>query len=287
MLFRSSALELGLAAMYAPGTAVRVPVWTHGATAAAAVFAGLRVKLTDIGEDLLMAADGPGVPVHFAGALAPVGEGDLEDSAHTLAPLRGRAAAYSFYATKPVSCGEGGMLATNEEDLADYCRLRRAHGVKRSDRPWDYDIVTPGSNYRMPDMLAAIARVQLRKYDAGVKARSGIWDAYTESLSGLVDTPPRSTSYHLFVIRLRLDELRIDRDRFIELMGEAGIQCSVHYKPLHLMHHWRGYGGGQLQAFFPVATREYPRVVSLPIYPGVDHARVSEAVIKIIQENQR
>jgi dTDP-4-amino-4,6-dideoxygalactose transaminase len=261
------------------------------------------------------------IPVHFAGLACDLGALSrlsreygvpvLEDAAHALPTTwQGQmigtisaATVFSFYATKPITTGEGGMIVSRDEGLIDRCRIMRLHGINRdvferyrSTAPsWYYEVVAPGFKYNMPDLAAAIGIHQLRKAHVFQRRRQAIADFYDEAFAGLpLDTPARPAAgdmhaWHLYVIRLRLDELRIDRDRFIELMAERGIGTSVHFIPLHLHPYWRDRYH-LTPEMFPIASSVYKRVVSLPIYTrmsDLDVERVAETVRSILSSNLR
>ncbi len=194
----------------------------------------------------------------------------------------GDAAAFSFYATKTMTTGgEGGMLVTDDDALADRARVMRLHGISAdawnrygSGGSWAYEVVEAGFKYNLTDLAAAIGLVQLERLDEMADARAAIalrYDAAFAS-STLLEIPPRRDgdqhAWHLYVVRLALEELSIDRAEVIRRLGEAGIGTSVHFIPLHLHPHYQvryGYKPGD----FPVAERIFERSISLPIWPGM------------------
>jgi len=244
------------------------------------------------------------LPVHIGGhpcAMAEIGaiaaRADVpvvEDAAHAFpAALDGHslgtwgaAGVYSFYATKTITTGEGGMVVTDDERLARRMAVMRLHGIDRevwdrytSPRPsWEYDVIEAGYKYNMPDILATIGRVQLRKANAFSARRHEIASIYLKLLGDrdYLELPPASTesSWHLFMIRIRPDRLTIGRDRFIELLAEHGIGTSVHYIPLHIMRYYRDRYGLK-PSDFPISLDAYTRTLSLPIYPGLDDEQVT------------
>lgn len=252
------------------------------------------------------------MPVHFAGqacdmdAIAAVAEQSgavlVEDAAHAFpATYRGRiigsigkATVFSFYATKTIATGEGGMVVTDDPAVADRIRVMRLHGISRdvfnrytSDTPsWSYEVIAPGYKYNMPDLAAALGVHQLKRAKEFQVRRATIAAAYDAAFLNLpVDLPtPRRVhdqhAWHLYVIRLRLDEMGGTRDQFIDRMAAAGIGTSVHFIPLHLQPYWRDRYALQ-PAHFPVASAQFQRIVSLPIYPAMtdgDVARVIDTV---------
>ncbi len=329
----TAGLHLALEAFgIGPGDKVLTTPYTFTATAEVIRYLGAEPVFADIdpltfnldpaAAEAALAAD-PGIramiPVHFAGracdmdalgALASArGIPILEDAAHALPTTwRGQmigtlsqATVFSFYATKTIATGEGGMIVSRDEKLLQRCRTMRLHGINRDvfDRyrstapSWYYEVVAPGFKYNMPDTAAAMGIPQLRKAEAFQKRRQAIADRYDLAFAGLpLDVPGRGSpddihAWHLYVIRLRQEALRIDRNRFIELMAERGIGTSVHFIPLHLQPYWRDRYGFT-PASFPAANAVYERAVSLPIYTrmtDLDVDRVIAAVSGILTDN--
>lgn len=252
------------------------------------------------------------IPVHFGGhpcdmdaietCADKVHAKVVEDAAHALPTrYRGRlvgaldtaAAVFSFYATKSITTGEGGMLVTRNVELAQRARLGRLHGIDRGtherggmDRPsWYYEIVAEGYKYNMPDIAAAIGIQQLRKLETFHARRLALAKRYDEELRQLpLVLPPRPAdpadhAWHLYVIRLP-DDLRLQRDAVISRLHESGIGCSVHYVPLHQQPRWRERY--ELKAGdFPNSQKLYERGISLPIYTRMtdsDQDRVIDAL---------
>jgi len=249
------------------------------------------------------------MPVHFAGqacdmsALMELASKNnlkiVEDAAHALPATYlgqlvgtfGDLTVYSFYATKTIATGEGGMVVTNNSDFADRIRTMRLHGINRdvfdrytSNKPsWYYEVVAPGYKYNMTDIAASIGIHQLKKANHFQKRRQAIADKYTKSFYKLPLLTPCNVrpddihAWHLYVIQLELDNLEITRDRFIELMADKGIGTSVHFIPLHMQPYWRDRYGFSAEDF-PVAYDVYRRAVSLPIYPSMTDEEVSRVV---------
>ncbi len=233
----------------------------------------------------------------------------VEDAAHSFPSYyRGRMigtlpadiSVFSFYATKTITTGEGGMVVTADKDLAARCRVMRLHGIDRdafdrytSDKPaWYYEIVAPGFKYNMTDVAASIGIHQLKKAHEFKRKRRSIALRYMEALKDLpVVLPkdggsPEDHAWHLFVLRLDENRTSMGRDDFIKAMADEGIGCSVHFIPLHLHPYWRDTYGLRPEQF-PVATSEYKRTVSLPIYTKMtdgDVERVICAVTKLLTE---
>jgi dTDP-4-amino-4,6-dideoxygalactose transaminase len=245
------------------------------------------------------------IPVHFAGQSCDMGRLTrlaeelcvpvIDDAAHALpATFEGRmigsistATVFSFYATKTVATGEGGMLVSRDARLMQRARTMRLHGIDRdvfsrysSNAPkWYYEVVAPGFKYNMPDTAAALGLHQLRKAERMRLRRQHIAARYDSAFFGLpVRCPHRARhedihAWHLYVIQLDLGSLHIDRDRFIELMSEAGIGCSVHFIPLHVQPYWRDRYGFTPESF-PIAWETFQRAVSLPIYSRMTDADI-------------
>ncbi|MCP4105925.1 MAG: DegT/DnrJ/EryC1/StrS family aminotransferase [Desulfobacteraceae bacterium] len=254
------------------------------------------------------------IPVHFAGQSCDMekilvlarhyGLKVIEDAAHSL-PCTfhgkmigslGDATVFSFYVTKPLATGEGGMITTSSDDLAKRIRTMRLHGINRdiwnrynSEKPdWYYEVVAPGFKYNMPDIMAAIGIHQLVKAGRFQKRRQEIATRYTQAFSDLpvktpfVANPEDIHSWHLYVIQLELEKLKITRDEFIGKMAEKGIGTSVHFIPLHIHPYWRERYSLKPEDF-PVALDCYHRSVSLPIYTKMTDDDV-ERVIKCVKE---
>jgi dTDP-4-amino-4,6-dideoxygalactose transaminase len=259
------------------------------------------------------------LPVHFAGlpcdmeAIRDVARQYslkiVEDAAHAFpASWRGEnigtigdLTAFSFYVTKPLAIGEGGMVTTSNEEYARRIKTMRLHGISRDiwDRysatnpNWYYEVVAPGFKYNLTDIAASIGIHQLRKANRLRQRREEISIRYSEAFKDLpVILPPGPPegdihAWHLYVIRLRRNDIGIDRDQFIEKMAERGIGTSVHFIPLHLHPYWRDKYGFRMEDF-PVALDTYRCCVSLPIYSRMkdsDVTRVIEAVRGIIGDN--
>lgn len=255
------------------------------------------------------------VPVHLAGLAADM---DLildvarnhrlavvEDAAHAFpAMYKGRpigsigdATCFSFYATKPITTGEGGMICTDNEEWAERCRIMSLHGISRdawkrysSEGSWYYEIVAPGYKYNMTDIAAAIGLVQLKKAERMWARRRDIATRYSEvfqnepALQIPYDRPDCQHAWHLYMLRLNLERLEIDRAQFIEEMKARNIGTSVHFIPLHIHPYYRETYGYEPEDF-PVAYHEYLREVSLPIYSRMtddDVADVIEAVLDVV-----
>jgi dTDP-4-amino-4,6-dideoxygalactose transaminase len=204
---------------------------------------------------------------------------------------------FSFYATKTITTAEGGMICTDNDALAERCRVMALHGISKdawkrytAEGSWYYEIVAPGYKYNMTDIAAAMGLAQLGKAERMWKRRKEIARQYTQAFSQYRALevpsirPNVEHAWHLYMLRLNLEQLRINRAQFIEELKRRNIGTSVHFIPLHLHPYYRetyGYQPGD----FPVAYNEYQREVSLPIYSKMtdyDVEYVIEAVLDII-----
>ena len=197
---------------------------------------------------------------------------------------------YSFYANKTITTGEGGMAVTSNAKLAERMRLMSLHGLSAdawgrysSNGSWDYKIVAPGYKYNLTDIAAAIGIHQLGRAEAMRREREEIARQYREALEGLdqIELPAeaanRIESWHLFAIRLRLKRLTIDRDEFIKELKRAGVGCSVHWRPLHLHPYYQKTFGWRAKDF-PVASAQWKRLISLPIFPGIREDEIDHVI---------
>jgi dTDP-4-amino-4,6-dideoxygalactose transaminase len=249
------------------------------------------------------------VPVHYAGhpaeldpirALAAAADAVvIEDAAHALpARYRGRRigedghAAFSFYATKNLTTGEGGML-TGDAELIERARVISLHGMSRDawkryqkGGSWRYDVLVPGFKYNMTDIQASLGLWQLRRLEEFHRRRTEIAAMYTRAFIGDVFELPACArhvehAWHLYVLRLRPRALRIDRDRFIEEMTERQIGTSVHFIPVHMQPYYRDRYGYRTDSF-PVASENFSRMVSLPLHPRMSDADVHDVIDAVL-----
>jgi len=259
------------------------------------------------------------IPVHYAGhpvdldavhALAKAhGLAVIEDAAHALpARYKGRLigsgnnpVAFSFYATKNLTTAEGGML-TGDPEFLDRARIVSLHGMSRDawkryekGGSWYYEVVLPGFKYNMTDIQAALGLWQLRKLGASQERRRWIVAAYNRAFAGSealeipVERPEVEHAWHLYVLRLRLEALRIGRDQFIEELKARNIGTSVHFIPIHLHPYYRNKYAYESDAF-PVAHESYLRMLSIPLNPRMndqDVADVVEAVLDVVKVCRR
>lgn len=331
----TAALHLALETVgLGPGDEVITSPYTFASTAEVIRYFGATPRFADIEADTLnidpeavAAAIGPRtralIPVHVAGHPAEMDALDelaganglavVEDAAHALPSVyRGtmigsrrpslnkvpQLTCFSFYATKTMTTGEGGMICTDDESLAERCRLMSLHGVTKNawnryaaDGSWYYEIIAPGFKYNLTDIAAAIGLAQLPRLDAMNLRRAEIAARYTEAFTDVpqLETPSARPyvqhSWHLYALRLNLKRLSIDRARFIEELRVRNIGTSVHFIPLHLHPYYRDTYGFKADDF-PVANREYQREVSLPIYSAMsdsDTTDVVEAVTDVVR----
>lgn len=266
------------------------------------------------------------IPVHYAGQAvdmvgvkalaAEFGLRIIEDAAHCCpASYREHAAApwksvgsesdvacYSFYANKCITTGEGGMACTNDDALADRMRIMSLHGISKdawkrftAGGSWYYEIVAPGFKYNLTDLASAIGIHQLRKADRLRDERERVARMYRQHLEPVdevllpVAQPNRIHSWHLFVIRVRLGRLKIDRAQVIEELKATGIGTSVHWMPLHMHPYYRetyGYRSEHL----PVSAKLFEEIISLPIFPGMNEVQiltVCESLKAILTRNRK
>lgn len=232
----------------------------------------------------------------------------VEDAAHAVSAAYGGQkigtigdfTAFSFYATKNLTTAEGGML-TGAPELIDKARVLSLHGMSRDawkryekSGSWYYEVVAPGFKYNMTDIQAAIGQVQLRRLESMQQRRREIVAQYNaafgddEALQIPAERPGVRSAWHLYVLRLNLDRLTLDRAQFIEEMRARNIGTSVHFIPVHLHPYYRDKYGFAPEDF-PVAYREYQRVVSLPLHPGLSDDDVADviAAVKDIIERHR
>lgn len=259
------------------------------------------------------------IPVHVGGAMVDMeGVADfakshrlwvVEDSAHAL-PAEFKATdgrwrksgqstaavtCFSFYANKTITTGEGGMAVTDDESLARRMRQMSLHGLSNDawkrfsgTGAWDYRILAPGYKYNLTDLASSLGIHQLARAEELRAERQQLAERFLSELASVAELElpnvpaDRLHSWHLFPIRLRLDRLNIDRNEFMERMRERGVSNSVHWRPLHLHPYYEQQFLWRAEDF-PVASREWERLVSLPLFPGMTEAEVAE-VIRCVQE---
>lgn len=245
-------------------------------------------------------AVGPSIPI-------------VEDAAHAIGGrMRGRRmigasgniAVFSFYANKNITTGEGGMIVTVDPAVAERTSIMRQHGLS-SDAWARYGsknlnpslAILPGFKYNSTDLNAALGIAQLARIEAFLARREAIAAAYDRELAGIeeIELIPRPNAegerhaLHLYVIKVRLDRLRVTRDRFVELLREENVGAGVHYAAVHLHPFYRD-AYGWLPSDFPAASAASQRVLTLPGQPSMtddDVAAVVEAVVRIARQHRR
>jgi len=258
------------------------------------------------------------IPVHYGGLscdmeaiLSIAKEYDLkviEDAAHSFpsfipdsknpksgqwAGLMGDVGVFSFYATKTITTGEGGMVVTRDKTSAGRIKIMRSHGIDRSvwnryidtNASWFYEVVAPGFKYNIPDILTALGRVQLSRAMELLSMRkkiAGIFDEAFSSDSHFTIPPTGSgDARHLYPLCLNLDKLSVNRDQFALKMQEQGIGISVHFIPLHIMPYYKERYSME-EEDLPETIKSYRRVISLPIWPGMNDDQINR-IIKVVK----
>lgn len=324
----TAGLKIALLALgVRPDDEVILPTLTFCSAANVIVQIGARPVLVDVGEDFQVTAQTIEaaitsrtmaiMPMHYGGEacdLKPIyevadrhGLAVVEDAAHAIgstyhdkkigsnsllaAPSGGnRVAVFSFYATKNMTTGEGGMIVTSNADLAERMRILSLHGMSRDawnrygkSGSWDYEVVVPGFKANMTDIQASIGIHQLRRLDEFITRRRNYSNIYQEAFANRpeLETPEvhanRPSTFHLYVIRLNLGQMRINRAQFIAELKEHNIGSGVHFRPVHLHQYYRerfGYRPGMM----PVAEEIFDRMVSLPLYPAMNEADVQDVI---------
>lgn len=239
----------------------------------------------------------------------------VEDAAHsfpsaTVAGAHGTIGdigVYSFYANKTITTGEGGMLVTRNPDWADLIRRKRLHGIDREvwnryskeSQGWAYDVTELGYKYNLPDLAAAIGRVQLARSRSLMAERADIARRYSQAFANedwldlpfLGDAGPSlpplveggtpilaGHSWHLYILRFRTEELSISRDEVSQRLRERGIGTSLHFIPLNTMSYYRKLGAPA----FPHAEQTSARALSIPLFPGMTDEQVSRVIEELL-----
>lgn len=333
----TAGLHLALAALgIGPGHEVITTPMTFCATVQAILHVGATPVLADIGPDgnidperieqRITSRTRAIIPVHLAGlpcqmnAIWALARKHrlyvVEDAAHAAGafyenrPIGGTpagsegpsdAVVFSFYATKNLTTGEGGMVTTHEPALAETMRMLALHGVSHDawDRytdhgDWAYDVLAHGFKYNLSDIHAAIGIHQLRKLSQFIEQRALYAGMYRKAFAGMeeVELPPDDLrcrhAWHLYVLRLNLPTIKIDRAEFIRQLKQKGVGASVHFIPIPLLRFFARMPLGQHSC--PRALDLYPRIVSLPLYPAMTEEQiqyVAQSVRQIIQSSRR
>jgi dTDP-4-amino-4,6-dideoxygalactose transaminase len=297
---------------------------TFPATAEIVCYFGAKPVIVDVDEDTLNIsleeiekAITPKtkaiIPVHYGGQPCDLDEIQaianahnlkvLEDAAHSLpATYKDKkigtisdVTCFSFYATKTLSTGEGGMICTNDEEIAERCAIMRLHGINRDawkryseSGSWYYEVVAPGYKYNFTDLQASLGLPQLKKVDAMWEWRKKIAARYFEGLKDLdmITLPTvktdRESSWHLFPIRLNLDMITKNRAQIIDELKNNNVGVGVHFMPVH-QHLYYSETFKLDDKNYPVASGAFPRLMSLPIYPGMTDQSVEKVINTLIE----
>ena len=252
------------------------------------------------------------MPVHYGGLpcdmdailriAAHYGIKVIEDAAHSFPSLAdgrwagtiGDLGVFSFYATKTITTGEGGMVVTRDRTIADRVRIMRSHGIDRSvwnrytdtGASWYYEVVEPGFKYNIPDILSALGRVQLRRAFDLLFMRQELARRYDDAFAndGHFTVPPTGPgdARHLYPLRLNNAGLSIGRDEFAAKMQERGIGISVHFIPLHTMPYYKKRYSLE-DRDFPETLETYNKSISLPLWPGLTESQINR-VITVVKD---
>jgi len=328
----TAALHLAFAAIdLKPGDEVILPTMTFAASGEVILYFGAKPVLIDcapgsfhMDPDLIERYITPKtraiLPVHYSGyadhmdSILRIARRHnlkvIEDAAHafpstykgTPVGAIGDITCFSFYATKTVTTGEGGMITTQDSALADRVRIFSLHGISRdawkrytAEGTWRYDIQEVGYKYNLTDLQAAIGLVQLEKRERMREFRAALADRYTRELNSFegFSTPKIPLhvehAWHIYVIQVDSNVLSISRDLVIEELKRQGIGTSVHFIPLHL-HSLYQKRLGYREGMFPMAEEHFAGAISLPLFPGMTEAeqsRVIEALRDIARRNLR
>jgi len=328
----TAALHLALKAIdLREGDEVIIPTMTFTATGEVVCYFNAKPVIVDVEKDThnidikkIESAITPKtkaiIPVHFAGQPCDMDQIQqiadkyklfvIEDAAHSLPAWYkerkigaiGDMTCFSFYATKTLATGEGGMVTTENDEWAERIKILRLHAISKDawkrysgEGSWYYEVVEAGYKNNMTDIQAALGLAQLRKLEWMWEKRKEIAGKYTEAFrnSEFIETPKvkpdRISAWHLYVIRLNLETLNIDRTQFIEELKARGIGTSVHFIPLHKHPFYRDAFGYNSKDF-PVAEWLYEKIISLPIYPGMTGKEVDfvvESVLDVCEKFKR
>ena len=233
----------------------------------------------------------------------------IEDAAHSYpsptalgyAGTIGDAGVFSFYVTKTITTAEGGMVCTRDPELARRMTVMRMHGMDRTtwDRytspraSWEYDIIAPGYKFNLPDVLAALGCCQVDRAELFYEQRKRIVEKYNEAFSKLdfIKLPPdgEGNSWHLYLMRIVPEKLKITRDEFAKKMQEAGLGISVHFIPIFHFTYWRELYPDFTKENYPNAERQYNTTISIPLFPDMTDEQaqlVIDTVKKIGNESR-
>ena len=328
----TAALHIALDAIgISEGDEIIVPAMTFAATAEVVLYFKAKPVLVDCQRDTLnldptqieaaiTSKTKAIIPVHFGGQPCEMDRildiakkynlRVIEDAAHALpASDHGRTigtigdiTCFSFYATKTITTGEGGMATTENSEWAERMRMMSLHGISHDawkrytkEGSWYYEILYPGFKYNLTDIAAAIGIEQLKKCNDFWETRQRIAMNYAKAFADLqeIQVPACRNdvqhAWHLFVVQLNLERLKINRNQFIEALREKEIGTSVHFIPLHLHPYYRDTFGYTPEDF-PNASAVFDRIISLPIYPKMTEGNVRDVIVavrQIVQEYRR
>jgi len=252
-------------------------------------------------------------PVHFAGQPCDMGkimkiaqENNLvvlEDAAHAIGSefdgkkigTIGKTTSFSFYPTKNMTTGEGGMVTTNDETLKDCLKMWGMHGISKdawkrysAEGSWYYEIKFPGFKYNMTDIQAALGLSQLEKLEDFQKKREKIVEIYHQAFKDIKEIiipfvkDDVKHAWHLYVIRIVTDKLKISRNQFIEALRAENIGTSVHFIPAHLQPYYKETFRFK-EGDFPNAENAFNQVISLPLYPKMSDKDVNDVIRAIMK----
>lgn len=307
-----------------PGDEVLCPALTFVASANAILYTGAKPVFVDVtgSHDLNLSAEDAAAKVtartraimvvHYGGypvdldAFAALarrrGLSLIEDCAHApgavyhsaqgprSAGTLGDVGCFSFFANKNMTTGEGGMVVTNNDELAGKIKTARSHGMttltwdRHRGHSFSYDVVGRGYNYRLDEMRAALGLVQLQRLEAGNARRRELTQVYRAKLADLdcLEVPfrdaPDGSAHHLFPILLRDPERRED---FMAALSQQGIQTSIHYPPVHLFSYYQSLWAEEHQHRLPLTEEIASRLVTLPLYPSLTMAQLDTVVAAI------
>lgn len=252
------------------------------------------------------------VPVHIAGNLCDMKTiceiaekydvKVVEDAAHAFpsktkdgfAGTLGDIGVFSFYATKTMTTAEGGMITTNNSEIAKRISLMRMHGIDRpvwdrytSDKAsWEYDIVAPGFKFNLPDILSAIGRVQLARTNEFFENRKKIALQYTNAFRNVdfLQIPPDSegNAWHLYILQIVPEKLKISRNEFTAILQEKGLGISMHFIPHFRMTYWKNLYNLKPEDF-PNANKHFENSFSIPFWPDMSQEQVEKVISTIIE----
>lgn len=319
----TAALHLALVAIgIKEGDEVIVPTMTFTATAEVVTYFKAKPVFVDCDPDTLL-IDAEKIeekisdrtkaiiPVHYGGQACDIGKilkiakkhnlRVIWDAAHSLpTKYKGKLVGafpditcFSFYVTKTMTTGEGGMAVTDNKNYAERMRILSLHGMDKhawnrysKGGAWCYDVVAPGFKYNLTDIAASLGIWQLKKCKSFYLKRKKIAETYNKALGGMEEISLLgqkaygTNAWHLYVIKLNLDKMKISRGKFIEELAKRNIGSSVHFIPLHLHSYWKKTYG-LVSEDFPNATTAHSKIVSLPIYPEMTKKDVDDIIFTV------